>query len=73
MTEFDKTDDRRYIKDKRSTAILNIDTEGYKRFKMERAAALEQRSLVKEVDSLKGELSEIKGLLQQLINGKLNG
>ena len=71
--EFEKTDDDRFVRDKRSTAILNKDKNGYQQFLIERERAYTQQQLAKEVDHLRSEFSEIKQLLQQLINGRTHG
>jgi len=67
------TEDRRFVRDLRSNTILNIDTEGYEVFKQERSRLLRQQQLEKQVLSLQQDMSDIKQLLQQLINGKTDG
>ena len=67
------TNDKRYVKDWESTAILNIDEEGYRSFKLERDRLLQQAKTQNEVVELKRELNNIKQLLEQLINGNTNG
>jgi len=68
-----QTNDKRYVKDGVSTAILNIDEEGFKSFKLERDRILQQQKTQQEVADMKQEISEIKQLLKQLINGNTNG
>jgi len=68
-----QTNDKRYAKDGESTAVLNIDHEGYKSFKLERDRILQQLKTQQEVADMKQEMSEIKQLLKQLINGNTNG
>ena len=68
-----QTNDKRYVKDGVSTAILNIDEEGFKSFKLERDRILQQQKTQQEVADMKQEMSEIKQLLKQLINGNTNG
>jgi hypothetical protein len=69
-TAFEKTEDPRFVRDKRTGAILNNDKEGYRHFLEERRRILQTQALAQEVTTLKTELSDIKMLLQQLINGK---
>ena len=73
MIEIIKTEDPSFVRDKRSTAILNIDKAGYTQFKMEREQALQAMRTTQEVAKLQRDMDEIKQLLQQLINGKTNG
>jgi len=68
-----QTNDKRYVKDGVSTAILNIDEEGFKSFKLERDRILQQQKTQQEVADMKQEMLEIKQLLKQLINGNTNG
>ena len=56
-----------------SHAIVNADQNGYSIY-MKRIRAREQqgdqiRSAVKEINNLKTELREIKGLIKELVNG----
>jgi hypothetical protein len=68
-----QTNDKRYVKDGESTAVLNIDEEGFKSFKLERDRILQQLKTQQEVADMKQEMLEIKQLLKQLINGNTNG
>ena len=54
-------------------AVLNIDTVGYQRFAQERARILQLQRVTNEVAILHKDINDIKQLLQQLIDGKLNG
>ena len=61
------------VRESRSHAIINADTSGYSVY-MKRVRAREQhgdqiRSAVKEINNLKSELREIKGLIKELVNG----
>lgn len=67
------TEDIRFAKDLRSKAILNIDTAGYEAFKNERQRVLRQQQLEQQVSGLQQDMSDIKQLLQQLLNGRTNG
>ena len=61
------------VRETSSHAIVNADTNGYSVY-MRRVRAREQqgdqiRSAVKEINNLKTELREIKGLIKELVNG----
>ena len=61
------------VRETSSHAIVNADTNGYSVY-MKRVRAREQqgdqiRSAVKEINTLKKELREIKGLIKELVNG----
>ena len=67
------TNDKRFVKDWESTAILNIDDEGYRSFKLDRDRLLQQTKTQNDVAEIRRELDDIKQLLKQLINGTTNG
>ena len=61
------------VRETSSHAIVNNDASGYSVY-MKRVRAREQqgdqiRSAVKEINTLKKELREIKGLIKELVNG----
>ena len=61
------------VRETRSHAIINSDTSGYSVY-MQRVRAREKqgdqiRNAVKEINTLKTELREIKSLIKELING----
>tara|TARA_B100000085_G_scaffold62719_1_gene55494 strand:+ start:225 stop:455 length:231 start_codon:yes stop_codon:yes gene_type:complete len=61
------------IRDVRSNAIVNTNVSEYQTY-MKRIRDREQqgdqiRSAVKEINTLKAELREIKGLIKELVNG----
>ena len=61
------------VRETGSHAIVNADSNGYSVY-MRRVRAREQqgdqiRSAVKEINTLKAELREIKGLIKELVNG----
>tara|TARA_B100000963_G_scaffold196097_1_gene170701 strand:+ start:152 stop:379 length:228 start_codon:yes stop_codon:yes gene_type:complete len=61
------------VRESRSHAIINADNSGYSIY-MQRVRAREKqgdqiRNAVKEINTLKTELREIKGLIKELING----
>ena len=61
------------VRESSSHAIINADASGYSVY-MRRVRAREQqgdqiRNAVKEINNLKTELREIKGLIKELVNG----
>ena len=61
------------VRETSSHAIVNADASGYSVY-MKRVRAREQqgdqiRNAVKEINTLKKELREIKGLIKELVNG----
>ena len=61
------------VRDTNSGAILNTNVSEYQMY-MERVRSREQqgdqiRNAVKEINNLKSELREIKGLIKELVNG----
>lgn len=66
-------DDKSFIRDKHSQAIINNDNQGFKRFKQQRERELQLQKTLNEVESLKKDVRELKRLLQQLIDGRVNG
>lgn len=65
------TDDPKFVKDKDSSAIINIDKVGWEQYKHARRNILQQEQLAKDVVSLQNEIGDIKNLLQQLLDGKI--
>lgn len=62
-----------FIRSQDSSAVLNIDSDEYKKFKQERQRIFKMDDIANEVQTLQKDMSEIKTLLQQLVNGKPNG
>ena len=61
------------VRESSSHAIINSDNSGYSIY-MQRVRAREKqgdqiRNAVKEINTLKAELREIKGLIKELVNG----
>ena len=67
--QFLNTSDVKYVRDRGSKAVLNNDSAGYKQFLRERESELRMKKMTEEFRSLQGEVTEIKTLLQQLVNG----
>ncbi len=61
------------IRDTKSNAIVNTNVSEYetymKRIRMRNEQGDQIRSAVKEINNLKAELREIKGLIKELVNG----
>ena len=63
-----KTDQEDFAKDLDSKAILNTNVEAYTAYKKQRDRLLRADALVTEVETLKSDMSEIKSMLEQLLN-----
>lgn len=64
---------KQFIRDTHSQAIINNDKQGFLRFKQQRERELQLQKALNEVDNIKKEIRDIKKLLQQLIDGQVNG
>lgn len=60
--------DETLVRDTKSNAILNTDLTALERYRASRKRQMELTAKVEEIDSLKEEISEIKGLLYELLN-----
>lgn len=70
MNNFVKTEDPCFVRDTATTALLNIDNAGFHHYMNERQRLLKMQQLQREVEGMKTDMSEIKNLLKQLVNGK---
>ena len=66
----EKTDSSNLVRQQGSSAILNTDVTGFIQYRQERERILKTDQLAQEVQCLQKDMSEIKMLLQQLVNGK---
>lgn len=73
MKEMVKTNDPLLVRDKDTNAIINIDNIGFETYMKERERILRLDAVSVEVTSLKQDMTHIKQMLQQLLNGKTNG
>lgn len=73
MDGFIKTNSPGYFKDPSSGAIINTNDEQYRNILMQRDRVKETKAMTEKMTSLETELSEIKSLLMQVINGRQNG
>lgn len=55
------------VRDKRSNAIINIDDDGYNKYKKEREKILKEKE---EYENMKSDIADIKKLLQTLLEKK---
>jgi hypothetical protein len=62
------------VRDLKTQAIINTDSEAYARYMARKAKQSkkddEMRSVIREVNSLKTEMREIKDLLREIKNGR---
>jgi len=62
------------VRDLKSQAIINTDSDAYARYMARKAKQNrkddEMREVVREVNSLKGEMTEIKNLLKEIKDGR---
>jgi K+/H+ antiporter YhaU regulatory subunit KhtT len=62
-----KTDTQDIVRDTESKALINTNNGALKAYKYKKQKAMEMNQVIQEQAELKRELSEIKGLLMQLI------
>jgi len=67
-----QTEDSRYIRDLSSMALINNDKAAYAQYKARRAQGNKVTELSTEVQSIKQDMVEIKGMLVTLMEG-ING
>jgi hypothetical protein len=68
---FIKVKDRpELVRDKRSNAILNVDTDALNKYKEERDKILNMRRGVEEHDQMKNDISDIKQMLLKIMEKK---
>lgn len=73
MTILEKTDHPSFMRNPHNAAILNTDVNGFKKYKEERARVMKLEQVSKAVETLQQDMSDIKAMLQQLVNGRTNG
>lgn len=73
MAKFLNTNVSGFVKDPFSQAVINTDDAEYNRIVAERERAKKVATLCHDVDNIKSELSDIKTLLLQIVNGRQNG
>jgi hypothetical protein len=65
-----KTDVEGIVRDAETNALVNVNNNALKAYKYKKQKAMEVNQVIQEQAELKKELSEIKGLLMQLIGQK---
>lgn len=73
MGQFIGTNVTGFVKDPLTQAVINTDDSDYIRVVTERERAKKLAALTSDVDNIKLELSDIKNLLLQIVNGRQNG
>lgn len=68
-----KTEDPNLVRDMSSGAIINMDDGYYKHIVAQRAQNKQMQQQCEEMQALKNELSDIKLMLQQVLNGRKDG
>jgi len=68
-----KTDDSNFMKDMNNGAVINTNIAAYKMHKLQRESEQSSTSIKNEVESLKQEMSDIKKMLEILIQRDSNG
>lgn len=70
MEDLWKTDAPNLFRDPNTGAIINTNISEYRKIVQTRQQMIESQKLVDDVSTLKDELTQIKTLLAQLVNGK---
>lgn len=63
-------DHQNLVRDSESNAILNIDTEGYYKYREERERILKVKQIASQNEALKNELNELRALVNSLMDKK---
>jgi len=63
------TDNESYVRDTTNMALINTDRNAFSIYKSRRADATQAKDLHQDVEQLKSDMSEIKGMLQNLVRG----
>ena len=67
-----KTDREGLVKDAESGAVLNIDTDALLAYKKKKLAFDEVRKTNERMDVIENDISDIKGMLQELLKSQKN-
>ena len=54
------------VKDKETTAILSVDNDGLKAYKLQRARLRQNNGMLDDINNIKQELIELRGILKQI-------
>lgn len=62
-----------FVKNTKNLALINQDIAGLKEYKAKKDASAKMMQLSDEINTMKSEISEIKSLLQLLVNNSQSG
>ena len=54
------------VKDKETTAILSVDNDGLKAYKLQRERLRQNNGMLDDINNIKQELIELRGILKQI-------
>ena len=54
------------VKDKETTAILSVDNDGLKAYKLQRERIRQNNGMLDDINNIKQELIELRGILKQI-------
>jgi len=54
------------VKDKQTTAILSVDNDGLKAYKLQRERLRQNNGMLDDINNIKQELIELRGILKQI-------
>lgn len=63
-------DNEKFVRDSNNLAILNTDENALKKHEMKMEQLRKQKERDKEIEEIKNDLTELKLMLRELINGK---
>lgn len=63
-------DHQNLVRDSESNAIINVDTDGYYKYREERERILKIKHIANQNESLKNELNELRALVNSLMDKK---
>ncbi len=63
-------ENEKFVRDANNLAILNTDRDAIKRHEMKMEQLRKQKQRDEEINSIKNDITELKQMLRELINGK---
>ena len=60
--------EEKFLKNVTNNSLVNVDIPGLKEYKSKKEAAAKMNVVLDDINNMKTEMSEIKNLLQQLVN-----
>jgi septal ring factor EnvC (AmiA/AmiB activator) len=67
-----KTEDNDFNRDDSNLALINSNVEAYRMYRRQRAQQTEHANLQRQIDTLKSDMDDIKGMLKVLIQRENN-